>query len=237
MVYWHGGWEWNAKASRQKIHIFSLSLRLCWSNQVLNESIHFLSRSLSLSLSQSYACTHTHTEAHTCTHTLCPSFCLLMFLSPPQGVWLSRLGGMDLSLLIRLLNHLSLFQWPSSPALPACTDFLTCTAKIQPWKQMHHKWKQYSNWTAKNSLSVMNYSFLDKKHVNHTDQITNTSRNKRQCLRWTQFPVTINNIAKGNWVIVIYSNTTGQRIILATVMDTTDFLQMLMWSSEQEQTI
>ncbi len=74
----------------------------------------FLSVSAGLIRSEMKAYSHTH--SHTCTHTLS----LSIFPSPnvsltPQGVWLSRLGGMDLSLLIRLLNHLSLFQWPSSP--------------------------------------------------------------------------------------------------------------------------
>lgn len=91
--------------------------------------------------------------------------------------------------------------------LSACADFLTCTANIRAWKGTARQWIEYCNWAAKNLLTVMNYSPSVTRHVTHADQITYTSKNKRHCLGWTQFAAAINKVAKGNWVIIIYSNT------------------------------
>lgn len=66
---------------------------------------------------------------------------------------------------------------------------------------------EYSNWIAETLLTVMNYSLQVRRHVNHTDKITNTTKDKRYCRGWTQFAAAINKVAKGNWVIIMCSYT------------------------------
>lgn len=184
----------------------ALPLSLCWSNQVLNESILL----------------HTH------THTL-P---LSIFPSPnvsltPQG-GLIELAGRHGSFSIDRPAE-SLIPFPMAfittlrfLALTACRDFLTCTANIRSWKEMLHERIQYSNWTA-GLASCNELWFLRKEACKWHWSDNKYLKEQRHCLGWTQFVAAINEVAKGNWVIIMYSNTiyiAGN--VPSTLMNTTD---------------
>lgn len=149
---------WNAKAPRQKIHILSRSVSLWRSNQVLNGS------RLSLTLSPS----------------IFPSPNVSLTPTLPPGGLIEPTG-----------RHGSLpIDRPAESLIPYPMAFITGTSshtRISPlvrpgrWKERRSRAKKRTTTPriSANFLAAPNDRFFERKHVNHTNQITDVSRNKK----------------------------------------------------------